>query len=166
MLEVLPRLFAGDRASLERLLWRYYLACCRAIWKLLPDETSREGIAVAERYLAGQANLEELGQAVWASEAAVFNFWHNIDPEAIQRWIEDLRAIPESELRSMVPASDELSPRDLLARACDFAYFATNFVGQLCKSPRKDAWPFLSAPLLRDVFRNNIGRTGARPSEQ
>jgi hypothetical protein len=49
MIEALRRLYAGDHDSLERLLWRYYLACCRAIWKLLHDDASREGIVVAEQ---------------------------------------------------------------------------------------------------------------------
>jgi hypothetical protein len=44
--------------------WRLLAcACCRRVWHLYPDERSRQGIAAVERFVDGQIDREELGQA-------------------------------------------------------------------------------------------------------
>src|SRR5689334_17272244 len=43
----------GTGIDLECALHQFYLASCRAIWKLLPQEESRRGVEMAEQYLDG-----------------------------------------------------------------------------------------------------------------
>jgi hypothetical protein len=72
MLNSLHADWQGDEAGLVRLTHRYLLACCRAIWTLLPMEASRKGVEVAERYIEGQATAEEFHLAEWQAEGAAF----------------------------------------------------------------------------------------------
>src|SRR4051812_18573442 len=101
MFGVLRAEWRGGEADLVRLTHRYLLACCRAVWVLLPMEASRRGVEVAERYLEGQATREEFGSAEWGAEGAAFFLepfeWEppEEDPEARQariRYDEDRRA--------------------------------------------------------------------------
>src|SRR5262249_13852740 len=85
MITALPALYADDLPLFKRMLHRYYLACCRAIWKLLPDEHSRNSVAVAERYLEGQADDADMGDADWYSEGAAFGIEYREDE--VEEWI-------------------------------------------------------------------------------
>src|SRR5262245_21057460 len=78
--------WTGDRDLLERRLHTYYLACCRRIWRLLPQEASRRGVELGEQYLAGQISAEELDRANYHVEGAAFNIDYNSEPENIERW--------------------------------------------------------------------------------
>jgi len=108
--------------------------CSPAIWKLLPQEKSRRAIEVAEQYVAGWATRDELGKAAYDAEGAAFNIQYQGDREAIARWIEETRAIPEAELRAMIhplEAVSGISTRELLRRAAYFAEFAVSRLGPL-----------------------------------
>jgi hypothetical protein len=98
MLEALWEASGGDEVVLVPMLHRYFVACCRRIWRLLPQEASRRGIEVAERYLAGKATDEELSEVNWHVEGAAFNIDYNCEREAIERWVAEVRAIPEDEM--------------------------------------------------------------------
>ncbi|HKA21315.1 MAG TPA: hypothetical protein VKN18_23765 [Blastocatellia bacterium] len=50
---------------------RYYLACCRVIWELLPQDASRNGVKVAERELDGLASATEIYEAEYHAEGAL-----------------------------------------------------------------------------------------------
>jgi hypothetical protein len=63
MLEFLK---TSDRAS-ERKLRLFACACCRAIWRLMPDERSRRAVETAELLAEGLADLDEL--AIWRTAA-------------------------------------------------------------------------------------------------
>ncbi|MEW6126851.1 MAG: hypothetical protein AB1757_07410 [Acidobacteriota bacterium] len=155
MLKTLRVNWRGSEAQLERKLHRYYLACCRAIWRLLPQEESRRGIEVAERYVDGLATDEELNKADWHVEGAAFNIDYNCDPNAIEKWIEEVQAIPRDELSAMIHPIEEIadvSPRELLERAAYFADFAVIYPHLTPKDPSGDYIPFLSASLLREIF--------------
>jgi hypothetical protein len=47
----------------DRKLRLFGCVCCRAIWELLTDERSREGVMVAESYADGQASTDQLAEA-------------------------------------------------------------------------------------------------------
>lgn len=145
-------------ASLDRQLHRFYVASCRAIWRLLPQEDSRRGVELAEQYLAGKAAAEELNKFNWYVEGAAFNIDYNVDSEAVNRWVEEVRAIPEAELRSMLHPPEialEIEPRELLKRAAYFVDFAMTYPSLTPKGPPpKSDYPFLSAALLREFVGN------------
>ena len=69
MIEALWHSHRGDVASLQRQLHRYYLASCRAIFRLLPQEASRRGIEMAERYgkpvFLSETGAEGTGKPSW-----------------------------------------------------------------------------------------------------
>jgi hypothetical protein len=158
MIEALWQFQQHDVAGLERQLHRYYLACCRAIWRLLPQEESRCGVLVAERRLAGAVSTEEFDKANYHAEGAAFNIDYNCDPEAIQQWIEQTRAIPDAELRAMLhppEAALQIETRELLKRAAYFVDYAMLSDRLIPKGPPPSSYaPFLSAGLLREVFGN------------
>lgn len=85
MLKALWQIPQHDLSKLQRQLHRYYLACGRAIWRLLPQEDSRLGIEVGEQYLAGKVNDKELNRVNWYVEGAAFTIDYNTEPEAIKR---------------------------------------------------------------------------------
>lgn len=147
--------WCGSEAELERNLHRYYLACCRAIWELLPQKASRRGIEVAERYVNGLATDAELSEVDRDVEGAAFNIDYNCDPNAIERWVEEVRAIPRHELGTMIhpiEAVANVSPRELLKRAAYFADFAVIYPLLTPKEPGASYVPFLSAAVLREIF--------------
>src|SRR4051812_35481827 len=111
-----------DQAVLHRRLQRYYLACCRAIWPLLPQEASRRGVELAERSLDGKASDEDMSGLSWHVEGAAFNIDYDCDPEAIAGWVRAVEALPPTELTALVHTAEgrSLGARELLLRA---AYF-------------------------------------------
>ena len=147
-----------QRANLEHQLHHFYLACCRAIWKLLPQDASRRGIELAEQYLLGEVTGEELSQFNWNVEGAAFNIDYNVDPESIERWCEEVRGIPETELGQLLHPADvkhEIEPRDLLLRAAYFVDYAMIYPSLSPKGPPPKRYSlFLSAVLLRQCVGN------------
>jgi len=158
MLEALWELHGGDELPLVAALHRYFVASCRRIWKLLPQDGSRRGVKIAERYLAGRATDEELSEVDWHVEGAAFNIDYNCDPEAIERWVKQTRAMPDAELRAMLhppEAALDIDTRELLKRAAYFADYAVIYPHLMPKRGVPDSYvPFLSAGLLRELFGN------------
>jgi hypothetical protein len=125
---------------------------------LLPQEASRRGIDVAERYMNGAASDGELNMAIWHAENAAFNIGHNCDPEAVEQWADEVQAIPAGELAALLHPPGvalDVDARELLARAAYFTLGTTMFpqppglgVGPVTNSL------FLSAALLREQFGN------------
>ena len=156
MLGGLRQAFIDDEVGLRRLLHEYYLACCVAIWKLLPQEKSRRAVEVAEQYVAGRATRDELGKAAYDAEGAAFNIQYEGDCEAIGRWIEETRSIPDADLRAIIhplEAVSGISTRELLRRAAYFAEFAVSRPDPWA-DPHDEYVPFLSAEILRQVAGN------------
>jgi hypothetical protein len=166
MLKALWDTAGGDEAALVPVLQRYLLACCRRIWRLLPQESSRRGVEVAELFLAGAATAEELKKANWHCEGAAFNIDYNCDPSAIQHWVAMVRDIPPSEMASVLNppgAAVEVDERTLLKRAAYFAHHAMTLPQLTPKHPVPASYAmFLSASLLREHFGTNSiqGRSG------
>jgi hypothetical protein len=180
MLEALRATWRGAEADLVRLTHRYLLACCRAIWKLLPMEASRRGVEVAERYIEGRATREEFGLAEWEAEGAAFflepfeyepedetpearenRLRYEADRQArIAPLVREVEAMPPEELRRLVrlEAPDAaISPRQLLA---DAAYFADSAIAYPGIRPRESVIQshreFLSAALLREIVGDSF----------
>jgi hypothetical protein len=140
--------------DLDRALHRYYLASCRAIWKLLPQEASRRGVELAEQFLAGTVSGEEVRSYNRDVEGAAFRIDYGTDPGAIDRWVADVGAIPEVELRAMLHPPEavlEIEPRELLKRAAYFVDYAMIYPSLSPKgSPPLSYRHFLSADVLRE----------------
>jgi hypothetical protein len=143
-------------ASLDRALHRFYLASCRGLWKLLPQEASRRGVELAEQFLAGTVSGAEISKYNWHVEGAAFRIDYNTDPEAIDRWVAEIQALPESELRSMLhppEVAQEIEPRELLKRAAYFVDYAMIYPSLRPKGPPPASYrPFLSATVLRQYI--------------
>jgi hypothetical protein len=169
LLPVLRKQWRGDQETLEKKLHRYYVACCRAIWQLLPQQGSREGVEVAERYLEGEATREELRKVDYEVEGAAFNLDYNGNPRDIRLWVQAARAISKNKLRAMLHPVEAVS-RELLTKAAYFVDFAVVYPGMKEKNPWAGdmIWagcdPFLSAPLLREMFGNPFHPSGIDPS--
>jgi hypothetical protein len=137
----------------DRALHRFYLASCRGVWELLPQEASRRGVELAEQFLEGAVSAEKISEYNWHVEAAAFCLDYNTDAEAIKRWVADVCAIPESKLQSMLhppEAAREIEPMDLLKRAAYFADYAMIYASLSPKGPPPVSYHiFLSAETLR-----------------
>ncbi len=157
---------ASDTADLDRALHRFYLASCRGIWKLLPQEESRRGVEMAEQWLAGAVSDEELSKYNWHTEGAAFCIDYNTAPDDIARWVADVRALPAAALRSMLHppgTADEVEPRELLKRAAYFAEYAMVYPSLRPPGPPPGSYrPFLSA----EVLRRYVGYPGQAAGEQ
>jgi hypothetical protein len=152
MLKALRASWRGDETELVRLTHRYLLACCRAIWKLLPMEASRSGVEVAERYIEGRATREEFFRAEWDAEGAAFFLEpFEYEPEqgspderearlqyeadritCIGSLVKELEEMPGEELGRLVHLESPdgaTSPRHLLADAAYFADSAMSYPG-------------------------------------
>ncbi|HEY1191037.1 MAG TPA: hypothetical protein VGE74_25615 [Gemmata sp.] len=144
----------GD--PLTRALHRFYLASCRGIWPLLPQEASRRGVELAEQFLAGAVAAESVNEYNWHTEGAAFRIDYAAAPgdvEAIAQWIVEIQALPAGELRAMLhppETADEVEPRELLLRAAYFADYAMIYPSIRPPGPPPDSYrPFLSAEVLR-----------------
>lgn len=123
---------------------------------MLSQGGSRQGVEVAERYLTGTASLDELKAVGWYVEGDAFNLDYNSDPEAIQRMVDEVRAIPPSDMAAMLHPPGvplDVDTQKLLMRAAYFAHFATMYpLRRPTPNIPKSYVMFLSADLLREQF--------------
>jgi hypothetical protein len=142
-------------------LHRFYLASCRSIWPLLPQEASRRGVELAEQFLAGATTAAEVSAYNWETEGAAFVLDYDTAPDDIARWVAGVRALPTDELRAMLhppETADEVEPRELLRRAAHFADYAMIYPSLRPHGPPpRNYRMFLSAATLR----RHIGYPGA-----
>ena len=166
MIVALSSLRGDDDPSLDQDLRRYYLACCRRIWRFLPQAESQRGVEVAERHAQGAATEEELAEANYYAEGAAFVIDYDTDPALLHEMEAAIRAIEAPLMVDLLGRSlEELgwSPRELLMRAAYFVDYAMRShrlrPKRLVPKPYK---PFLSADLLRAHIGNPFdGHPGA-----
>jgi hypothetical protein len=128
-------------------LRRFYLACCRRIWRLLPPDAIRLGLEAAERHLEGTATPREA--SYWAHLAKEWGYMAEADIYAIstyncvcdeqelpdesffsqsgrvQCWVDEIARIPTHKIRRMVRKKGDAitsSPRKVLEDATMFAH--------------------------------------------
>jgi hypothetical protein len=164
MLEVVWQHFGGDESILVPRIHRYLIACGRRIWRLLPDDGSRLGIEVAERFVEGEASVTKLRKTRWYTEGSAFTIDYDTEPLLVQRWIDEINAIPRHELAALLhppDIADKIDARQLLKQAAYFADFAAHFPFFLrtCffwrpEHPASHYALFLSAELVREFFGN------------
>ena len=128
----------------------YLCGGCRAIWKLLYDDLSREAVEVAERVADGQAAEDELRYAVWAAEVPTFGYdfdgsWRRYQadetvPPSIQRLVE-MGVLTSQQLGENNPQIDE-PVRDRLLAAAGLAEASAS------RSPFDHDWWHRRIPLV------------------
>lgn len=146
----------GSPATLERRLHSYYLACCRRIWPLLPQQESRQGVELAERYLNGSISAADLACANYYVEGAAFNIEYNSEPERILQWIREVEALPHDELCAMVPGIDPVASIDARRLLLQAAYFA-DYAMMYQQMRRKEPWERYAMFFAPDLFREAFG---------
>jgi hypothetical protein len=83
--------FLRDGGQLsERKARLFGAACCRRIWRLLPDEQSRTAVGLAERFADGAATAEDLREALGFAWRAYHAF--------VAAWIVPVRREPRGPL--------------------------------------------------------------------
>lgn len=156
----------------DRPLHRYYLACCRRIWKLLPEDELRLAIGTAERYAEGGATDVEYFDAIRSAEGCMcqIGFCNELHAEEsppgydykslacwlVEGWARAVSEIRPNKLRRLIgqpDAGESSDPRKLLEEAAGFAFYAIAY--PTCR-PRGAAMEhfrkFLSARLLREII--------------
>ena len=145
----------GD-SQFETAMHRFYIACCRQIWPLLPDKESRKGVEIAERWLDGNAPDSELNDCDYYVEGAAFGIDYRTSSDQVDQWISDVDAIPDSELNSLLHSQD-VDGRDsyqLLKTAAYFAHYSIMYPAINPKGmPPKSYHQFLSPDLLRQYIK-------------
>ena len=133
-------------------LHRFYLACCRSIWPLFPQESSRRGVELAEQWLDGDTTTEELNKFNYYVEGAAFTIDYNTEPNKIGEWVALLRSNDSyRQLLHPPEIADQLEPREILKRAAYFADYAMIYPSlKPAGIPPEKYRPFLSADLLRE----------------
>ena len=153
------RLNSGSVApdsQFETTIHRFYLAVCRKIWPLLPDDETQKGVAVAEKWLDGDVPSSALNDCDYYVEGAAFGIDYKSSPDELNRWISTIDAIPESELRAMLHPQFTERPDsyELLKSAAYFAHYAIMYPAMNPKGlPPDSCHQFLSADLLRVHMR-------------
>lgn len=139
--------------DLDPRIHKYYLACCRKIWPLLLQEDSRKGVEMAEQFLEGKVTAQELKDYNWNTEGAAFSIAYNTEPENIEKWIQQINAIPRKRLESMLNLLGDdtvIDARYLLKRAAYFANYAMIYPSLRKAPPPVKNAIFLCPDLLRD----------------
>ena len=146
-----------DDPAVDRRIQRYYLACCRGIWELLPQEGSRHGVEVAERCAGGKATTDEVAVACRGVVGAV-NYFDDVAPAAMAGWARGVESLSPAARAALVHTDEgrRLGGRELLRLAASFVRFVVSDRRVRHSWPSKDYAAFLSAPLLRCVFPNPL----------
>jgi hypothetical protein len=166
ILKDLRESWRDDQASLDRWLQRYYLSCCRRIWKLLPMGESRSAVDVAERHLNGDATDEELGKAEWHAEGAALlrqRGFEDFQPEKVAKCVEQVEAISRTELVELLgPAYPTAwgSTRELLAHTAYFVVLVVCYPNiEPIDNIERSYGDWLSAELLREIVGDTAETT-------
>ena len=140
----------------ETAMHRFYIACCRRIWPLLPDKESRNGVEVAEQWLDGHLSDSALNECDYHVEGAAFGIDYKSSPDELGGWISIVDAIPEPELNSLLSShnADRPDSYQLLKSAAYFAHYAIMYPAMNPKGiPPENYHQFLSAELLRQQIK-------------
>ncbi len=145
-----------DKREIERKLHRFYLACARRLFPLLPQLESRESVALGEKYLAGSASLEELREYDWHSEAAVFIIEYDEGSEDVAAMISDVQSMPRTDLVALLNGCDRAFDGDvkrILYMTAYFANFAMIYPFMKNRGTVSENYtPFLSSDLFDEHF--------------
>jgi hypothetical protein len=139
-------------STFETTMHRFYVACCRRIWRLLPDQETQKGVEVAEQWLDGNTSDSELDDRDYHVEGAAFGIDYKSSPDELNRWISCVDAIPESELVALlgIQMAERPDSYELLKSAAYFAHYAIMYPAMNPKGvPPQSYHQFLSAHLLR-----------------
>ncbi|WP_445365733.1 hypothetical protein ACJJJB_03280 [Microbulbifer sp. ANSA001] len=139
-----------DYLDIEMPLYKFYIACCREIWLLLPQNESKRGVELAEQYIRGETEWEELSRYNWYVEGAAFTFDYETDTEKVSLWVEETES-SHMELIEKLGSSNTL---DLLKDAAYFVDYAMIYPSIQPKgSPSACYHKFLQPKLLRKLVK-------------
>jgi hypothetical protein len=132
-------------------LYRYYLASCRRIWKLLPHEESQRGIEVAEQYLDGKMSADDCSSLGGKSEGAAYEIDYFCSPEKIAKWYRDIESLSWEEMNLLIPYTRRRAHTYVVLKdAAYFAYYAMAYPSFHSNGPPPKSYAvFLNADLLR-----------------
>jgi hypothetical protein len=119
MIEGLKDVASGRKGIL------YLCGCCRLVWELLYDDSSKEAVDVAERYADGLATYEELRGAEYGAECPTFGY--DFEPRIWRRWgvgvpnsvqnLVKMGVLTEQQLEEDEPEVDPVVKSRLMAAA-------------------------------------------------
>lgn len=121
----------------ERKVRLFAVACCRRVWRALPDERSRKAVEVAEQFADGAATLYDLRTAVEGGYAAVHLAEREGDTAAAYTALWPTRTPWERVLDAPVPRTTPFAHRPL-AQVPLFDLLRDIFAGQ---APVNPSWP-------------------------
>ncbi|MFO0889239.1 MAG: hypothetical protein U0790_08875 [Isosphaeraceae bacterium] len=165
-------------AEFDRFLVRYYLACCRRIWRLLPVDTIRCGVEAAERFIESEAYPNEA--RYWAAQAREYGYlaevelyfiatFNSVEEERarpdddyfsqagrVRRWVEAVASVPPNKIRKMVripPDGEPPPPGTLLEDTAWFAFRAIYWAigSSECRRGIEECRRFLCPHVLRET---------------
>ena len=155
-----------EHLELELPLYRFYLATCRNIWVLLPQEESRKGIELAEQFVAGEATWEQVSRYNWHTEGAAFSFENDNDPE-IPRLVREADALDKTTLREILSKPEVLADegmKELLKSAAYFADHSMIYPSIQPKGPPREHTEFMFADTLRKYVEYPSAHKHSYPS--
>lgn len=123
-------------------LHRYFLACCKKIDHLLPQESIQAGLEGAVDFLDGKITSTELRRLEWHAEAAAFSIDYGLDSEKTRDQIKSIDAVRD------------LAYEDAWRLLKAAAYFADRAIAYShMRSPKRlPGKQFLCPELLRELI--------------